>query len=206
METSKRDMPFLFVGNHACLDFINTALVVDGQPRDLLATYSQVIAWAVESKLLTQAEADAIEEPSGKQANAAERLEQIRDFRSMLRDMVERIAAGKAVPQAAVHAINDALRVRVGYPELVSRKGKFEQKYHTERAGGAHLLGVLAESAADLLSTCDLSLIKKCQNPACVLFFYDTTKNHARHWCSMTLCGNRHKVAAHYRRHRKGRA
>jgi predicted RNA-binding Zn ribbon-like protein len=33
-----------------------------------------------------------------------------------------------------------------------------------------------------------------------VLFFYDTTKNHARHWCSMTICGNRSKVAAHYRR------
>jgi predicted RNA-binding Zn ribbon-like protein len=33
-----------------------------------------------------------------------------------------------------------------------------------------------------------------------VLFFYDTTKNHARRWCSMAFCGNRHKVAAHYRR------
>ena len=64
------------------------------------------------------------------------------------------------------------------------------------------LLGLLAEAATDLLCTCDLSLIKKCQNPECVLFFYDTTKNHARHWCSMSLCGNRSKVAAHYHRHR----
>jgi predicted RNA-binding Zn ribbon-like protein len=38
-----------------------------------------------------------------------------------------------------------------------------------------------------------------------VLLFYDTTKNHARHWCSMSLCGNRHKVAAHYRRRRSPR-
>ena len=197
------ETPFLFVGNHPCLDFINTDLVVDGQPRDLLASFSDVIAWAIQAKVLTQADADAVEGSSGRQAKATGMLEQIRAFRAVLREMVERIAAGKAVPQTAVAAINEALRTRVGYPQLISRKGRFERKYQVESAGGPQLLGLLAESAADLLTTCDLSLIKKCQNPACVLFFYDTTKNHARHWCSMSLCGNRHKVAAHYRRHRK---
>jgi predicted RNA-binding Zn ribbon-like protein len=195
-------MAFLFVGNHPCLDFINTDLMVDGKPRDLLATYSDVIAWAVERKLLPRAEADAIEGPLGRQTKAAGLLEQTRTFRGVVRDMVERIAAGKPVPQTAVQAINDALRVRVGYPQLTSRKGTFERRYEVEGGGGPHVLGLLAESAADLLTTCDLSLIKKCQNPACVLFFYDTTKNHARHWCSMSLCGNRSKVSAHYHRHR----
>jgi predicted RNA-binding Zn ribbon-like protein len=119
--------------------------------------------------------------------------------------MADRIAAGKAVPQSALEAINDALRGRVGFPQVISRKGRFERRYQVESRGRPQLLGLLAESAADLLTTRDLSLVKKCQNPACVLFFYDTTKNHARHWCSMTLCGNRHKVAAHYRRHRNAR-
>jgi predicted RNA-binding Zn ribbon-like protein len=177
--------------------------MLDGQPRDLLATYADVIVWAVQAKLLTPAEADAIERQSGKQAKPADLLEQTREFRSVLRDMVERIAAGKAVPQSAVGAINDALRARVGYPQVTRRKGRFERSYQVEREGGVHMLALLAESAADLLTTCNLSLIKKCQNPVCVLFFYDTTKNHTRHWCSMSLCGNRHKVAAHYRRHRK---
>jgi predicted RNA-binding Zn ribbon-like protein len=196
-------MPYLFVGNHPCLDFINTELMLDGQPRDLLATYADVIVWAVQAKLLTPAEADAIERQSGKQAKPADLLEQTREFRSVLHNMVERIAAGKAVPQSAVGAINDALRARVGYPQVTRRKGRFERSYQVEREGGVHMLALLAESAADLLTTCNLSLIKKCQNPVCVLFFYDTTKNHTRHWCSMSLCGNRHKVAAHYRRHRK---
>ena len=195
-------IPFLFVGNHPCLDFINTDLVLDGQPADLLATHADVIAWAVQAKLVTRAEADALERQLGKQAKAADLLDQIRAFRALLRDMIERIAAGKAVPQTAVQAINDALRARVGYPQVTSRKGGFERTYQIEREGGEYVMGLLAESAADLLTTCDLSLIKKCQNPACVLYFYDTTKNHARHWCSMSLCGNRHKVAAHYRRHR----
>jgi predicted RNA-binding Zn ribbon-like protein len=32
------------------------------------------------------------------------------------------------------------------------------------------------------------------------LYFYDTTKNHTRRWCSMTGCGNRAKAAAFYER------
>jgi predicted RNA-binding Zn ribbon-like protein len=47
--------------------------------------------------------------------------------------------------------------------------------------------------------------VKKCRNSACILFFYDMTKNHARQWCSMRLCGNRMKVAAHYRRQRRAK-
>lgn len=193
---------FLFVGNHPCLDLINTALVLDGEPRDLLATPSDVVAWAVQAKVLTQAEADGLEGASGQQDKAV-MLEEVRTFRAVLRDVVERIAADKPVPQTAVQAINDALRTRVGYPQVTSRKGTFERRYQIKSTGAPLMLGLLAESAADLLTTCDLSLIKKCQNPACVLFFYDTTKNHARHWCSMSLCGNRHKVAAHYRRNWK---
>jgi predicted RNA-binding Zn ribbon-like protein len=196
------DISFLFLGNHPCLDFINTALVLDGEPRDLLVTSSDVVAWAVQAKVLTPAEADDLARPSGKQGQAG-MLEEVRKFRAVLRDMVERIAAERPLPQTAVQAINDALRTRVGYPQVTSRKGTFERRYQVESRSAPQILGLLAESAADLLTTCDLSLIKKCHNPACVLFFYDTTKNHARHWCSMSLCGNRHKVAAHYRRNRK---
>jgi len=195
------DIPFLFVGNHPCLDFINTALVVDGAPRDLLATFSDVVDWTVQANALTQAEADGFERPSGQQGTRM--LEEVRTFRAVLRNMVERIAADKPLPQTAVQAINDALRTRIGYPQVTSRKGTFERRYQIQGTSAPQILGLLAEAAADLLTTCDLSLIKKCQNPACVLFFYDTTKNHARHWCSMSLCGNRHKVAAHYRRTRK---
>jgi len=115
--------------------------------------------------------------------------------------MVERIATGKSIPEEAIRSINEMLRYRMGYPQLTRRKGTIERGFqsHSEENW---LLGLLAEAASDFLCTCDLSLINKCQNPDCVLFFYDTTKNHARHWCSMSLCGNRSKVAAHYHRHR----
>ena len=195
-------IPFLFVGNQVCLDFINTQVVLNGRPVDLLATFSDLVTWLVQVHLLTEEEAKKIERQWGKQVEEAQTLEQARAFRVTLREMVKRIAAGRPVPQAAIEAINGMLRYRIGYPQLTRRRGKFDRGYQAESQEANQLLGLLAEAAMDLLGTCDFSLIKKCQNPLCVLFFYDTTKNHARHWCSMTLCGNRSKVAAHYRRHR----
>ncbi len=202
MGEPKLKTPFLFVGNQRCLDFINTSFVVNGRPVDVLATFSDLVTWLVQVELLGGEEGKKIERQWGKQVEGSETLEQARAFRVTLREMVERIAAGRPAPQAAMEAINGMLRYRIGHPQVTRRNGKFERGYLAESQEANQVLGLLAEVATNLLCTCDLSLIKKCQNPLCVLFFYDTTKNHARHWCSMTLCGNRSKVAAHYRRHR----
>jgi predicted RNA-binding Zn ribbon-like protein len=204
MGESKPQIPFLFIANQLCLDFINTRYVSDGLQVDLLATFSNLVAWLVRVDLLNEEEAKKMERQWGRQEQGAQTLERARAFRVTVREMVERIAAGRPVPQAAIEAINNLLRYRVGYPQLTLRSGTFARGYQAESQDANQLLGLLAEAASDLLCGCDLSLIKKCQNPACVLFFYDTTKNHARHWCSMTICGNRSKVAAHYRRHRSG--
>lgn len=194
-------IPFLFVGNHPCLDFINTEVVLNGQPTDLLPSWKDVVAWLIEAGLVTGKEAKESERVRDR--HGPETLKEVKAFRSTMRHMAERVADGKPVPQAALDTINHLLRHRVGYSQISRQNGRFERKYESKSEDTFQLLGLLAEAASDLLVTCDLSLVKKCQNPACVLFFYDTTKNHARHWCSMSLCGNRSKVAAHYHRHRR---
>ena len=45
--------------------------------------------------------------------------------------------------------------------------------------------------------------IRRCQNPGCVLWFFDATRNGTRRWCSMEVCGNRAKARRHYDRVRK---
>jgi predicted RNA-binding Zn ribbon-like protein len=194
---------FFFIGNHPCLDFINTRIVQNGQPVDLLETFLDFVAWLGEGRLLNREEVEQAELKWGGKPVGMLTLDQAREFRDSLRGMVERIATDKPVPSAAIEAINRMLRYRVGYPQLARRKGKFEREFRGESQEANQLLGLLAESASDLLCTCNFSFIKQCQNPPCVLFFYDTTKNHARHWCSMNVCGNQNKVAAHYRRHRE---
>jgi predicted RNA-binding Zn ribbon-like protein len=197
--TVQPPFPFLFVGNHPCLDFINTELMINGQASDLLPSFQDLLGWLVQAGLLAEAQAKQIERRGGSQA--VETLRQAKVFRATMRDMVARLA-DDGVPQTALAAINHLLHHRVGYPQISRRGETFEQKYEAGSENVNQVLGLLAEAASDLLCNCDLLLVKKCQNPACVLFFYDTTKNHARHWCSMSLCGNRSKVAAHYRRQR----
>jgi predicted RNA-binding Zn ribbon-like protein len=46
----------------------------------------------------------------------------------------------------------------------------------------------------------DFSNVKACEGPTCTLLFADHTRGRARRWCSMAICGNRAKQAAH--RHR----
>jgi predicted RNA-binding Zn ribbon-like protein len=201
MNLMVQQIPFLFVGNHLCLDFINTEVVLSGQPTDLLPSWKDVVAWLIEAGLVTGKEAKESERVWDR--HGPETLKEAKAFRSTMRHMAERVADGKPVPQAALDTINHLLRHRVGYSQISRQNGRFERKYESKSEDTVQLLGLLAEAASDLLVTCDLSLVKKCQNPACVLFFYDTTKNHARRWCSMSLCGNRSKVAAHYHRHRR---
>jgi len=50
---------------------------------------------------------------------------------------------------------------------------------------------------------CDLSRVKECSNSGCGAFFYDTSKNRGRRWCTTTGCGNRMRVAAFYERQRQ---
>lgn len=196
---------FLFVGNHPCLDFINTELVINSTPTDLLEHFEDLVDWLVKSQTLSKKEAEA---RSGelRQDQRTQILAQAKTFRTMLRRMVEQIVNEKRVPESAVGAINQLLRACSGYRELArTRSNAFTEVFVASADRKDAFLASLAMLASDLLRTADLTLIKKCKNPACVLFFYDTTKNHARNWCSMQLCGNREKVAAYFKRKRKNR-
>ncbi len=193
--------PFLFVGNHPCLDFINTQMIVRGNPTDLLGGYEDLIAWLVQAHMVDKTHAAAVMTQWGHE-DQEQLFEQGVTFRRTLRDMVTRIVARKSIPDSAIASINQILSRCPGYPQLVHKKGGYARQFQSQAAQKDGLLAPLVEAASDLLCSGKWSLVKKCGNPACILYFYDTTKNHTRNWCSMQLCGNRKKVAAHYQRKR----
>ncbi|MBY0247927.1 MAG: CGNR zinc finger domain-containing protein [Nitrospiraceae bacterium] len=192
---------FLFLGNHPCLDLINTQLTVKGEPRDLLESFDDLSLWLVRARLLTATQAEAAKVHL-KNEEAASLLEWAKTFRATFRVVAERVAAGKTVPNSTINTMNQFLAQRPGYPELVRTEEGFKRRFHSLATPQVELLALLLESASDLLSSSHLFLIKKCANAPCILYFLDTTKNHTRNWCSMQMCGNRMKVAAHYRRSR----
>lgn len=62
------------------------------------------------------------------------------------------------------------------------------------------LLLPIAETLARLLCAEDFANVKACEGPGCTLLFADHTRGHVRRWCSMAICGNRAKQAAHRQR------
>ena len=196
---------FLFVGNHPCLDFVNTQMIVKGEPIDTLESFDDLVSWLIQANLMTTSHVN-ITRAGLSQKEATSLLEQAKNLRATMRDLAERIATRKPISDTSLQIINQFLSQRPCYPQLVRLKGRFEQRFHSVASPAQNILALIAESASNLLCQTDYTLIKKCGNPACILYFYDTTKNHARNWCSMQMCGNRMKVAAHYWRNRSRQA
>lgn len=196
---------FLILGNLACLDLVNTEAVFAGEPVDLLRDFGDLMDWLQQARVLAEPAVAAARERWGDKPEAAAAFRQALTLRSSLRQMVQRLSEGKGATDDQVAAINRVLAGRPAYRQL-TRKGKgFSSTLVSDAESAAHLLVPVAESAAWLLEQGDSSLLRRCENPRCILFFYDTTRNGRRRWCSMAGCGSRAKAAAYYRRTRAGR-
>lgn len=195
---------FYFLAESRCLDFVNTVPVRDGKPDDLLATFDDMVAWCEAAEFISPSQAKDLVRRWRGDRRAARALALAHQFRERLGKALSRLADGHTgIAESVLDAINELLRKRAGDLEIRRTSSGYQMEFRAKYTEPEHLLGPIAESAARLLSDGDLSLVKKCQNPDCVLYFYDTTKNHGRRWCSMTACGNRAKVAAHYERARR---
>ena len=95
MDEPKPHICFLFVGNQLCLDFINTDVVLNGRPVDLLATFSDLVAWLVQSHLLTGEEAKKLERQWGRQAKGTQTLERAKSSGDLLHQVHIAFDAGQ---------------------------------------------------------------------------------------------------------------
>lgn len=196
---------FALIGNHACLDFVNTEGIQKGQRVDVLAEFADLVAWLSAAELLGPAEADeAVRRWSGTPAGARALVE-ARKLRASLRQMLEQVVRGRPIAASTVGTINALLARPSGHGELVRTREGFVRRPRFGLRRPVDLLVLVAEAAGDLLCRADLSLVRKCENPPCLRYFYDLSRNHARRWCSMSVCGNRMKVAAYHRRARRRR-
>ncbi|WP_137924896.1 ABATE domain-containing protein [Cupriavidus sp. 2SB] len=181
--------PPRLLADHTALDLINTVELADGIAVDYWQTDADVVDWLAKVDLLpTDARGRA---PKGLLVAA-------RNLRELVRSLVSRKKAGKKIDVAM---LNQALEA--GGSHLCIQTGPHGalsvlRVYPRETA--AQYLVPLAEAAVDLLVDGDFELVRKCESDECTLWFYDRTRSHRRRWCSMALCGNRHKVAAFRKR------
>lgn len=194
---------FEFVGGYSWLDFVNTELVERERVVDLLGDVGDLIHWLRESGVVDPEEAGAAFERLEGTAEGDRLFERAKEFRKVLREASERFDGGGSVAPGLVGEINDLLAQRLGHYELAHTPEGFDIRFRAlpvQSDGPEMLLVPVAESVARFLADADPHLVKGCENPGCVLFFYDTSKNHTRRWCSMATCGNRVKARTHYER------
>ena len=194
--------PFRFVGRYSFVDFINTEVNEAGRRVNLLTDDRDVVNWLALAKMFERNKLkSALEQwQAGKTGVCIWKDALV--LRTLLRRMAEAIVADKPIPRASIDAINLLIAKPSGGTKVSKTPRKFERRGEFELNQPNQLLVPLAQSAAELLCRGDFSRLKRCDNSKCAAFFYDTSKNRMRRWCSGAECGIRMRVAKFYARSR----
>jgi predicted RNA-binding Zn ribbon-like protein len=189
------------VAGRLALDFANLA----PSAHDL--SWDEFVSFLFDARLVSEDRAARLRPLLSTEPQAVDAvLLRILRLRESLRAIFSATVNEKPFPASWVEPINEILRITEGHDELVSHKGAWSLQFVARESGLDWLLAALARSAAELLVEGPRAPIRRCANPSCRLFFYDDSRTHRRRWCSMALCGNRHKVASFLRRRQSSRS
>jgi predicted RNA-binding Zn ribbon-like protein len=207
----------IFVADAMGLDFLNSvAIPVDTQV-EWIGSGEDFVTWLqaadlVPSDVLAKMRKGAVPGELDTVASQARKL------REWFRGFVDAHKGRPLKPKALLdlEPLNRVLSRDEEYGQIIardnSRKGK--EKRDPEEAPLSNLewspqrrwrspdalLLPIAKAMAELVCDEDFSLVKACEGRGCTLVFLDRTRRHARRWCSMSVCGNRAKQAAHRER------
>ena len=195
--------PAIFVGDALGLDFLNSIATPVDTPIDWIDDGDGLLNWLEQAQLVP---ADVLKRfrtqaLPGELDKVADQARSLREwFRGFVRKHKGRPLTAKSL--AGLEPLNRLLERDDSFKRIdPGPKGQPLQlqtirRWRTPEA----LLSPIGEALAQLVCTEDFSDVKACEGPACTLLFADHTRGRTRRWCSMALCGNRAKQAAH--RHR----
>lgn len=187
--------PSLIAGRLS-LDFVN----VLGPPSDF--SWESLLRFLLVTRIISpERSAQLLVLPQSDPQSAAALLGRAQTLHASLREIFTAMLAKEAQLRDWVASINDVLRITEGHDELLEQDGKWGLEFVAREGGLDWLLAAIARSAAEIIAEGTSSRLRACANPSCRLFFYDTSRTRRRRWCSMSRCGNRHKVAVFSRRH-----
>lgn len=197
--------PAMFIGDARALDFLNSVATPVDVPVDWLEDGEGLLSWLQQARLVSAPILERIRtQSSPSELNKVAR--QARHLREWFRGFVQE---HRGRPLSRHH-----LKQLAPLNRLLERDEIFSQiapassqdgsalelrvlrKWHSPAA----LLSPVAEALALFVCGEDFTYVKACEGPVCTLLFADHSRRRARRWCSMAICGNRAKQAAH--RHR----
>lgn len=188
------------LGGRLALDFVN-APAYPGAPQRALS-WEEFVAFLESTRIVSPERGASLLALPGTDPQAAEvLLSRAARLRQALRQSFEALIRRERITREWVQSINEILRITEGHDELVNDGDRWKLEFLATESGLDWLLAAIARSAAEIITEGERARLRMCANPACGLFFSDNSRTGRRRWCSMAICGNRHKVASFARRH-----
>jgi len=197
--------PAIFIADSLGLDFLNSIATPVDTPVDWLDSGDGLLKWLAQAKLVP---ADALDELKarampGELDIVAEQTRALREwFRAFVRKNMGRPLTPKALHELA--ALNRLLERDEAFSRISRHHhgdgDALELRTMRRWRSPESLLLPIGEALAKFVCEENFADIKACEGHSCTLMFADRTRRRARRWCSMAICGNRAKQAAHRNR------
>ena len=205
--------PAIFIADSLGLDFLNSISTPVDTPIDWLDGGDGLLKWLAQAKLVPAVVLDEL-----KARAMAGELDEVADQARILREWFRHFVHKHMGRPLTARAIQDLGPLN----KLLGRDEAFSQiARHRHRDGDClepqvlelrtmrrwrspeSLLLPIGEALARFVCEEDFADVKACEGHGCTLVFADHTRRRARRWCSMAVCGNRAKQAAHRSRLKK---
>ncbi len=202
------DGPPFFLADHPAIDFLNSIVRQKGGVWDGMIDKAHFCHWLRASGLPGSSEA-SLAAAARDDAELAPVLAEARALREAVRTLLPQLVTEEDARRRSLATAGLVETVNLILLEASERRtlGLTDAGivwhsmpiYPTPRS----LLAPIARTIGDLLMLPDFSRLRACEGADCTLWFLDVSKGNRRRWCSMALCGNRAKVAAHRDRGRR---
>ena len=197
--------PAIFIANSLGLDFLNSIATPLDTPVDWLDSGDGLVRWLAQAKLVP---VDALDElraraMPGELDKIAAQARALREwFRRFVRKHMGRPLSPEALKELA--PLNKLLGRDETFIQISRHRerdgDRFELRAVRRWRSPNSLLLPIGEALAKFVCEENFARVKACEGHSCTLVFADHTRSRARRWCSMAICGNRAKQAAHRNR------
>lgn len=194
--------PAMFIADSLGLDFLNSVATPVDTPVDWLDDGDGLVDWLAQAGLVPTDELNALTARAmpGELDKVADEARALREwFRAFVRKHAGRPLVANAVRELG--PLNSVLARDEGFSRIEARHddvghGLVLRMTRRWRSPQSLLLPV-GEALAKFVCEEDFADVKACEGHNCTMLFVDHTRRRARRWCTMAICGNRAKQAAH---------
>ncbi len=200
----KAGYEFDLSGGVLCLDFANTVSrrKIAERAIDHLCSYDDLVAFAEQSKFVSQKEAEELRVYARRRCRVArDTLLKAISCRDSIYRAFAALAEGRPADSADVQQISDFALEALNHRQLEPADGHYRWGWQRNSKNILdRILWPIAQSAAELLTSSQLHAVRMCEAADCAWLFFDQSRNRSRRWCDMKVCGNREKARRHYQR------